>query len=804
MIKAPYNFVPLSDKVFFPPWAEQVSHDIPFSDGESGEIDVTITAKSPIFIRNHEVDESNPRFYYTDKNDNRISTEFCNHVVSKNGIKEKKYYIPGTSFKGMTRNVLEIMSFSKIPIDKKKFKNITGTRDMTQDKSTGDIFEHDMVAMSKKCGLVNLSLGEFIDYGNVLKIKNNQITSAFPNSNYNYRSKSIYEKYNSISSSNTITVGESYTANGQKYYNYLQSGENARLFMNEHFGEGFKEKKHEFILMESSRANNSIVLKPKIIQNFKDVYFRESYKDKASDKWNVGEYWEYRYAQNNDTWIPVFYAEDDSNIVALGLTQVFKLPYKKTFIQASNNRGNKLDLAETIFGTVNEDADYILKGRVQFSHFEASVISYDAEKEPEEEVLSEPKPTYYPNYIRQTELNDDGTVALYKTLMDNDVKISGWKRYPLRQSIKDDYSLPTNDDGTVKYDIVTKFKPLDTTTTFKGKIRFHNLKKSEIGALVSALTFHGNEDTNYHSIGMAKPLGYGKIEVKLTKIKTQKNSDNIIEEREKETYIKEFESYMSAFYEHWLSSEQIRELIAMTRSDIRNDNNLVYQSLGKDNKNNDFTEDKKSRNYLGLYSYSLDGKTQILSPYSESDDIDKAKKYMVDTEKWVDLQNEITLEKVRKFVNSNLDNRYIEQAKNMLVVLEKEEEVTLANKDLKTAMNTPEQWRENKLKEFINGHNENTIFSDLVKKANIELSKYAKAKPKYQQDNISLSSISREDELWKYLVQNKKDLDTQGEELKATILGMFEKLDSQKKKKTFIKKLNKNVHRNFSKNVGLV
>ena len=51
MITAPFNFVPLSEKVFFPDWAESVSHDIPFEDGESGIIDIAMTAKSPIFVR---------------------------------------------------------------------------------------------------------------------------------------------------------------------------------------------------------------------------------------------------------------------------------------------------------------------------------------------------------------------------------------------------------------------------------------------------------------------------------------------------------------------------------------------------------------------------------------------------------------------------------------------------------------------------------------------------------------------------------------------------------------------------------
>ena len=51
-IKAPFNFVPLSDKIFFPEWADQISQDIPFSDGLSGTIELKITAETPIFVRN--------------------------------------------------------------------------------------------------------------------------------------------------------------------------------------------------------------------------------------------------------------------------------------------------------------------------------------------------------------------------------------------------------------------------------------------------------------------------------------------------------------------------------------------------------------------------------------------------------------------------------------------------------------------------------------------------------------------------------------------------------------------------------
>lgn len=49
-INAPYNFVPLSDTVVTPEWAHQVSHDLPFKDGISGELELTIEALSPIMV----------------------------------------------------------------------------------------------------------------------------------------------------------------------------------------------------------------------------------------------------------------------------------------------------------------------------------------------------------------------------------------------------------------------------------------------------------------------------------------------------------------------------------------------------------------------------------------------------------------------------------------------------------------------------------------------------------------------------------------------------------------------------------
>lgn len=97
-IKAPFNFIPISNQVYIPSWGDKVSQDIPLKDSLSGNIKLEITAQTPIFV-------SSGR-----DSDNTLS-EFTNYI---DGNGKKHYYVPGTSIKGMIRNVLEIMSFGKM------------------------------------------------------------------------------------------------------------------------------------------------------------------------------------------------------------------------------------------------------------------------------------------------------------------------------------------------------------------------------------------------------------------------------------------------------------------------------------------------------------------------------------------------------------------------------------------------------------------------------------------------------------------------------------------------------------------
>jgi CRISPR-associated protein (TIGR03986 family) len=558
MITAPYNFVPLNEKVFYPLWAEKISHDIPFSDGESGEIEITITAKSPIFIRNHSKDKDNP------------SPEFCHHKMPDGS---KQYYIPGSSIKGMVRSVMEILSFAKMEfVDDKKLS----VRDMTN--------RNELVGQANGIGFLKFNSdgsGTFIDYSvkdgyrsAIRTIKYDQIGMS-----EKLRKQTFKEKYDEFGVYKKIKVKALPRPIGRRFIaKQDDNGEEAFIFFNSYITGRDGGKKYEFVLCESDKNINPIQIDKIIIDKFKSVYF-----DDEDSK--IGQFWKKQLKTENAKkyGIPVFVKKSNNgNIQAIGLTQLFKLAYNKSIHQAiKQDKKDDLDLPETIFGTVKDD--FALKGRVHFSHLASTHVTFEKDKE---EVLGTPNASYYPNYIEQTDVYG-AKVNHYTTLMDKDATIRGYKRYPLHQSIKE--SQKTNDNEKVR----TKFKPLDKDTKFKGKIRFHNLKKAEIGALLSALTFHGNSDKYHHNLGMAKPLGYGKIEIELS-LKNLKHTQ--------EEYLSEFENTITKEIPNWKNSEQLQELFAMATTNQKNNNKLIYQQLKNNEGRNEFVEAKKRREHLVPYS----------------------------------------------------------------------------------------------------------------------------------------------------------------------------------------------------------
>ena len=460
MITAPFNFVPLNKEVFYPDWAETVSFDVPFEDGESGEIDIEITAHSPIFIRDHKDNEN-----------------FLHH--------NNKEYIPSTSVKGVIRGIMDVIGYGKLDIFDKRLSYRDLNHPSYKKKAmNGDKIHMGWLTKEGKNWLVD-------DLGTVTasnsRIKYNEM-KAFLNHNIVDKIKSkreAHEKYFVV-----------------KDRTLLDTPKGTIVFT----GTVGKKKTREFLF--PNKIKNRLIISKDIVETFKQAY----YIGNVDENKNWKNLWSKEFKKRAK--IPIFFQLNQANdIQHFGLSMLYKLPYENTLKDLVKNYQNydenRADLSETIFGYINENS--ALKGRVQFSHFP---IKHKVSLNKKAILpLSSPRATFFPSYIEQ-QSDNKGKTKNYKTYDNKDAVLRGFKFYPPQKMATFDEKICKS-----KPKVCTSFYPLDKGSIFTGKIRFFNLKKCELGALISSLTHVGNAQC-YHKIGMGKPYGFGTVKMTLGAIKS--------------------------------------------------------------------------------------------------------------------------------------------------------------------------------------------------------------------------------------------------------------------------------------------
>lgn len=612
MIKAPYNFVPLENRAFYPSWANLISQDIPFEDGVSGSIEYTIEAETPIFVRNG----------YTDRKD--PDTKFSQ---TPNG----QYFIPGTSIKGEIRNVLEILSFGKMTqVQDARF----GIRDLSnnpegrfyrqkiQNVHCGWLYKRLAKDGSEEylindCGTPGRIAPEVIDehYGTALAAfgQNLALNRQYADNDDEEKLRSAYNKYENILnislesqdiekrlSGTFSTVPDNYnriiadfSSNGKKGC-IVVTGQPSRREPERRRG-----KYYEFVFFESNTNENEKV-ESQIIDDFITIH---------KNNYDYKNIWK-RYL-NEGKRVPVFFMRrngDDGPIDAIGLAYMFRIPtanFIKGAIPIELQSNRRKDLAECIFGTAKESLGQ-LKGRVNISH--AFACGTPNKCGIVTTVLGSPKPSYGPLYASSGTWNDANA------------QIKGRKRYPVRTTL-----LPPNEGTDSK---TCKFIPLDQGTSFKGRIAFHNLKECELGALIAALTFNGHSEC-CHSIGEAKPLGYGKVKISIDKLSVISIKDIFAKtddptQQGTDYYFNKFKDVMTEnIGTGWENSNSIRELCAMARGiDANvNNNNFSYMRMSINRNENEFALNRTVNNEnLPLFSDILKPETnetqQIIDNHS--------------------------------------------------------------------------------------------------------------------------------------------------------------------------------------------
>lgn len=623
IIKAPFNFVPLNEKVVSPYWAEHISHDLPFEDGRSGTLEVTLTTHSPLFVRDGRKTEGEVQ-------------QFCQ-------TEDGRYFIPGSSLKGMIRSVMEVMTFSRMKlVNKHRFayrdfynNNLYKVSEISKSAETGwlswdrntrryaleecgkpgRVHMRELNKLNPKKDLYSFfTLGQpgfgfdaNKDEHKSAEFKYNQLSNPYPRikvspkpagkggNKHDYRKKFVIE---GLADDETINVGQ------QRVGTLVVTGQpDARKEKGRPSG-----KVYEFVFWDPKKTID-LGEEPKVVENMEWAYLNQKDEKEQSLDW---QYHKKRLYQGHK--IPVFYHKNNGEISSMGLSLLYKFAYQNSVVELIEKRQGQpgISLAEAIFGYTekkendgkNEEKTDALKGRVHIGHAMAREGTVELD-EVKKEVLASPKASYYPIYVRQS--MNGNRVNQYLTYNDNSASIAGRKRYPVRSGgvIKNQpNSKVVNPDK-----VTTQFQPIKKGT-FTFSIQYHNLKEVELGALISALTFHGHEDA-FHSLGMAKPLGYGRIKLK-------------VENEEDYTgAMRAFESFMTASLGiHWHRTPEVKELFAMVHQHQGADQNLAYMDMEKQ----EFAKAKKAREGLDRYS-RLKGVNEVqIQPLSDQQTIDTAKR----------------------------------------------------------------------------------------------------------------------------------------------------------------------------------
>lgn len=573
---SPYNFVPLNSDVLLPE-LQNISQDFPILEGINGVLEIEIKNLNELILGDSNIENSSMQPFF--KTPDNLPA------------------IPGTSLKGMIRNLLEIATASFIQMDENQFsqRDLGNAKNdyMTtlKGKKTGWLFWDSSEQVWKIAPTQNgyKTIRHTQDVTHNQKNANTDIEhileDLLPNLSPSiHKIEKAVDRYKAIHKAKPKSnkIGAAVEILQGKYLVVTNQLEGCS-------------KRREFLFTEPNYS------KAKIIDA--EIFSKFEYVMDSSQTEVGAEHWQFLKNYHKEG-IPVFFLQNSQNeISGLGLPSLFRLPYEKSLFdllpQSHRNINTKdlTDFAGLLFGEIptSNQKSISRKGRVSFSIAKTKIQGDFQEKRL---VLSNPKPTYYPAYLKQSpnELKNYNKAT----------QISGFKRYLPHETIKKS-RIPLKNDGSENFDVTKSVEVLTSKHTFHAKVRIHNLTNIELGALIWALTLGElNDNPNYqHLIGMGKPLGYGKIKISLKAL-------DIIHNNTKENNTITSQSSLDSFYaflgSNNLLNGALATLKASNRKEVVKDSELNYLILDPSHKKDDFQQIRKQRKSLSPLNSSLEEK----------------------------------------------------------------------------------------------------------------------------------------------------------------------------------------------------
>ena len=564
---APYNFVPLPNAVFtvddgienngqrVRPWQ---MHDRFDPDLHSGWIDLSITTLTPLFIRG-------PATRQNGRWEDREPRLRPDPFMTKDG----KPMIPGSSLRGMIRNLMEIMAFAKIP-------SVTTERPFFRDMSPGRIANEYRKHFIRELG--RLQSGKDIASNRVVPQSANgyhaKVKAGIIEKNgdgWNIRECGLARVEQRLLESffgASVLIGRgpmampNWAIHNQEVYVRVDANEE-NYFFEKKLNRNGRPRHPDLYLRfrkvdtvdrtnQPGLSRGKIVLTGGIMNKHLEFVFltdepgatvpipeeklKRFHDQDQVTQWQEGAFPKdapTRSCRKNKGWLrdgePVFFLLDDTGgLDFFGRAQMFRYPYDLSpyDLIPKNLKTAGLDLVEALFGIVSQGqtgATEAIKGRVFFEDAIAQNAGPEAvDKVMVPQILSSPNVTSFQHYLTQdgsqdrrgltTYLRGDGTMPRGFKLYwhPDEQKRSAGARVADRQEhdrILRELQSPDGGDSNTQHTII---RPVKKNVVFDGKIRFENLTKVELGALLACLNL---PEGCAHKIGMAKPLGLGSIRI---------------------------------------------------------------------------------------------------------------------------------------------------------------------------------------------------------------------------------------------------------------------------------------------------
>ncbi len=562
---APYNFVPLPEVVVT---AVNSANDLPDHDRYepdkyTGYFDVTLTTKSPLYIRCPFTLEEFLRQERGEDRDAPFRQQVKNTPHFFYMRDPGQPVIPGSSLRGMLRSLLEIVSYGKVQWVTDSLKIYYRAVAAAKDDPLGDPYRRIM----GKFG-VNVQAGYLIKKGDewyikpakkpsnmrwpekgaYLKVKEDHIPDGAIPGFVRFSSPKYRPQYHPVSFNVEVRKGKRgkfvvVTDIGPLNAGYSHRGVlvcSGNMLETGGANATSPRKRHALVLEADDNAK-LIKINRQAVEDYLDALTPFQTEPPFDEKMGC-------LVEGH----PIFYTETGEEIFFFGHCPNFRVPAfdeerKRTvtpldFVPEELHRPEDIDYAEALFGFVRrrEELDDMKQGGIiqeipkqgdKRRAYAGRVFVTDAvlvegqtdiwlSNDPIiPRILASPKPTAFQHYLVQTS-EKKNELKHYDSKTPEETVIRGHKRYWL-QGEPEISGIQENDPqwlegGQVREDSTqhTQFKPIKPGVKFKFRICFENLSDRELGALCWVLHPLGDPNKEYcHQLGMGKPLGMGAVKL---------------------------------------------------------------------------------------------------------------------------------------------------------------------------------------------------------------------------------------------------------------------------------------------------